>query len=226
MASNGIQISTYSIGEYSVGEEIANAITHGIGILAAVVGLTLMLSKAIPVLPGWKIAAVSVYGASLILMFLFSTLYHSITHLPSKAVLKRLDHCAIYLLIAGTYSPLMMIALGTPTAYTLLSVIWLLAFLGIAFKALFIHRYRRMALVTYLLMGWLCLFVVVELYKVLPGAGFSLIVIGGLFYTLGVVFYIAKQMPFSHAIWHLFVLGGTVSHCVAIAVYVIPSAQV
>nr|WP_261389980.1 hemolysin III family protein [Ferrimonas balearica] len=207
---------------YSIGEEIANAVTHGLGVAAAIVGLTLMLNKGIPVLPASGIAAISVYGGTLILMFLCSTLYHSIQHAPSKAVLKRLDHCAIYLLIAGSYTPLMLISLDNNGSHLLLAFIWVLAALGVLFKALFVHRFKKLAMTTYLLMGWASLAVIVELYKVLPTAGFALLLAGGLSYSLGTLFYAAKRFPYTHAVWHLFVLGGAVCHCLTIALYVIP----
>ena len=209
---------------YTAGEEIANSLTHGLGIAAAIVGLTLMLVKGAPVLSGGDIVAVSIYGGSLILMFLFSTLYHALTHLPSKALFKRLDHCAIYLLIAGTYTPFLVISLNTSGAWLLLATIWFLAIAGVLFKALFINRFKRLSLLTYLVMGWLSLLVVYELYQVLPATGFALLLIGGLCFTFGVLFYVAKTLPFNHAIWHLFVLGGAVCHALAIGVYVIPSA--
>ncbi|MBY5991509.1 PAQR family membrane homeostasis protein TrhA [Ferrimonas balearica] len=216
------QTASMQIKAYSVGEEIANATTHGLGVAAAIVGLTLMLTKGIPVLTASGIAAISVYGASLILMFLCSTLYHSVQHGPSKAVLKRLDHCAIYLLIAGSYTPLMLISLDNDGAHLLLGVIWALAAIGVLFKAFFVNRFKRLALITYLGMGWASLAVIVELYAVLPTAGFVLLLAGGLSYSLGTLFYAAKRLPYTHAIWHLFVLGGAVCHCLTIALYVIP----
>ncbi|MBY5920516.1 PAQR family membrane homeostasis protein TrhA [Ferrimonas balearica] len=219
--SNGIS-DPMQIRAYSIGEEIANAVTHGLGVAAAIVGLTLMLNKGIPVLPASGIAAISVYGGTLILMFLCSTLYHSIQHAPSKAVLKRLDHCAIYLLIAGSYTPLMLISLDNNGSHLLLAFIWVLAALGVLFKALFVHRFKKLAMTTYLLMGWASLAVIVELYKVLPTAGFALLLAGGLSYSLGTLFYAAKRFPYTHAVWHLFVLGGAVCHCLTIALYVIP----
>ncbi|BDY05291.1 hemolysin III family protein [Ferrimonas sp. YFM] len=208
---------------YSTGEEIANAVTHGLGIAAAIVGLTLMLTKGIPVLSGWEIASISIYGASLILLFLFSTLYHAISHPGAKQVFKRLDHCAIYLLIAGTYTPMMVISLDDWKADLVLATIWAMALAGILFKAFFVHRYKKLALTTYLVMGWLCLLVIYPLYQAMPNAGFNLLWIGGLCYSGGVAFYVAKRTPYTHAIWHLCVLGGAVCHCVAIAVFVIPS---
>mgnify|MGYP006197942929 CR=1 FL=1 len=209
---------------YTLGEEIANAITHGLGTAAAIVALTLMIVKALPALSGWQMAGIAVYGGSMISLFLSSTLYHSLTHPPTKAVLKRFDHSMIYLLIAGTYTPFLMITLKSAMAQTLLVIIWALALGGVLFKIFFVHRFKRASLITYLAMGWLSLLVVYELYEALPSPAFNLLIAGGLSYTLGAAFYAAKQYRYTHAIWHLFVLGGAACHCVAIAAYVIPLA--
>lgn len=211
-------------GAYSLGEEIANAVAHGLGAAASIVALTLMLVKAIPVLSALEVAAIAVYGGSLVALFLSSTLYHSFTHLPTKAVLKRLDHCAIFLLIAGTYTPFLMITLHTKMAQVLLVVLWFFAIAGVVFKIFFVHKFKRISLITYLVMGWLVVFVGYDMYQALPSAAFNLLLAGGLSYTIGATFYAAKQYRYTHAIWHGFVLGGAACHCVAIAVYVIPSA--
>ena len=209
---------------YPLGEEIANAITHGLGAAAAIVATTLLLVKGVPTLSGWHLAGVAVYGASMITLFLASTLYHAIHHHPSKAVLKRIDHCAIYLLIAGTYTPFMSITLHSASAHMLLAVVWGLAAVGIVFKIFFINRYQRISLATYLVMGWLAMFVVFELWHVMPRAGFNLLLAGGICYTVGAVFYAMKSVRYSHAIWHLWVIAGAVCHCVSIGIYVIPQA--
>ncbi len=208
---------------YSLGEEIANAVTHGLGTAAAIVALTLMMVKAAGVLDAANIAGIAVYGVSLITLFLCSTLYHSFYHPKVKAVLKRLDHSAIFVLIAGTYTPFLMITLQSPLARILLFVIWGMAVVGVLFKVFFIHRLKRVSLLIYLLMGWLSLLVVSELYVALPPPGFVLLVVGGLAYTVGAVFYAAKKYQYTHAIWHVFVLGGATCHCVSVAVYVIPT---
>lgn len=210
--------------DYSVGEEIANAVAHGLGTLAAVVALTLMLVKALPTLDAWQIAGIAVYGGSLVLLFLCSTLYHSFTHPPTRAVLKRMDHSAIFLLIAGTYTPFLMLTLQSRMANILLVVLWVIAIVGIVFKVFFVHRFKRVSLFSYLAMGWLSLLVIADLYQALPSPAFTLLLAGGVSYTIGTAFYAAKQVHYTHAIWHLFVLGGAACHAVAIGVYVIPGA--
>ena len=205
---------------YSAAEEIANAISHGLGIAAAVVGLTLLLVKGAGGLGGIGIASVSVYGGTLIFMFLCSTLYHAIDHLPSKAVLQRLDHCAIFLLIAGTYTPIMLIGLGTSEASALLGVIWTMALAGVLLKAIWGDRFKLLSLTAFLVMGWAAVFVFYQLWMVLPRPGFHLLWVGGLSYSVGVVFYVWRRVPFNHAIWHLFVLGGATCHCISIATIV------
>jgi hemolysin III len=207
---------------YPLGEEIANAVTHGLGVAAAIVGLTLLLTKGIPVLSGWELAAVAIYGGSLVALFLASTLYHAIPHPRAKDILKRIDHGAIYVLIAGTYTPFMTIKLHSEAAHLLLGVVWSLALAGVIFKIFFVHRFQWLSLSTYLIMGWLALFVVYELWHALDRTGFVLLLAGGLCFTIGAVFYAMKSLRYTHAIWHLWVVAGATCHCVAIGLYVIP----
>ncbi|MEQ4529816.1 MAG: hemolysin III family protein, partial [Mixta sp.] len=163
----------------------------------------------------------SLYGGSIILLFLASTLYHAIPYPRAKFWLKKLDHCAIYLLIAGTYTPFLLVGLNSPLAHGLMIVIWSLALAGIIFKLLFIHRFKALSLVTYLLMGWLSVIVIYELAMKLAPGGVWLLAAGGIIYTLGVIFYVAKRIPYNHAIWHGFVLGGSICHFLAIYLYVL-----
>lgn len=209
---------------YSPEEEVANAVTHGLAAAASIVAITLMLVKGLPVLSLGELIGVAVYGASLVLLFLASTLYHSITHARTKTVLKRLDHCAIYLLIAGTYTPLLMITLDSFAATVMLWLIWVIAVSGVVFKLYFIHRFQRLSLVTYLLMGWLSMFLIYDLWQSLDRTGFWLLLAGGLCFTLGAGFYAAKQYRFTHAIWHVFVAAGAACHAVLIGVFVIPGS--
>jgi len=206
---------------YSLAEEVANSISHGIGCLFGVIGLVLMLDQAIDARAGaLAIASYSLYGGSMILLFLASTLYHAIPGERAKFWLKKLDHSAIYLLIAGTYTPFLLVALKSPLAHGLMAFIWGLALVGIVFKLVFAHRFEALSLVTYMLMGWLSLIVLYQLALRLPSGSIWLLAAGGIIYSLGVIFYVAKRIPYNHAIWHGFVLGGSLCHFLAIYLYV------
>lgn len=208
-------------GPYSIKEEIANSVSHGLGVIAGIVALVLMLLKGQDHLTPIQLTGVTIYGASIIVLFLCSTLYHSVSHSGWKHKLKIADHCAIYCLIAGTYTPLMLISLQGTQSIVILTAIWSLAIGGLLFKTLFIHKFKKLSLVLYLAMGWLCVTVMGDLTKAMSEVGFNLLILGGLFYTLGVVFYVGKRIPFNHAIWHLFVLGGAMSHFLCIYLTVI-----
>lgn len=206
---------------YSLAEEIANSISHGIGLVFGIVGLVLLLIQAVDANANvMAIASYSLYGGSMILLFLASTLYHAIPHARAKIWLKKFDHCAIYLLIAGTYTPFLLVGLDSPLARTLMIVIWGLALLGILFKLTIAHRFKVLSLVTYLTMGWLSLIVIYQLTEKLALGGVTLLAAGGIVYSLGVIFYVCKRIPYNHAIWHGFVLGGSVCHFLAIYLYV------
>lgn len=197
---------------YTYREEIANYVSHGVGALLSVVGFIVLLVYAISEGSVVKVVSYSVYGVSLISLFLASTLYHAIKQSELKQIFKVLDHCAIYLLIAGTYTPLMAITLKGTLGYSMLAVIWGLAAVGILFKLKFSGRFKVVSLVSYLGMGFICLFFINTLYQTLSTAGFVLLVTGGLTYALGVYFYVQKKIAFNHAIWHLFVLAGAMCH--------------
>lgn len=214
------------IAPYSSREELANVITHGVGLLIAVAALGYMLTVMPAHLSVWQKLGVLVYGVSLILMFLTSTLYHSATKVDTKQRLKRLDHCAIYVLIAGSFTPLMSISITSSSATAILIAVWAMAAIGLVFKMFFTGRYEWVSTASYLLMGWLAVVVIGQLYDALPTEGFALLVGGGLAYSLGVVFYASKKIPFNHAIWHCFVLVGALSHCWLIAVHVLRNANV
>ncbi|NMH60519.1 PAQR family membrane homeostasis protein TrhA [Alteromonas ponticola] len=203
---------------YSLAEEWLNSVTHGVGFIAAIVGLVFMMLRAEHPL---AITAGAIYGATLILMFFSSTLYHAITHQKAKGWLKLFDHSAIYLLIAGTYTPLLLVAVGGWLGITMTAVVWALAVGGIVFKLVAQHRFPKVSLMTYLMMGWIALGLIYPLYMALPGAGLWLIVAGGLCFSFGVFFYVAKKVKYTHAIWHLFVLGGCSCHYFSIYYYVV-----
>ena len=216
-------MSVSSVSEYCDIEERANAITHGLGVVLGVVGLILLLIRAFDHQADMlTIASMAVYGSSIILLFLASTLYHSITTEKTKRLLKTLDHCAIYLLIAGSYTPFLLVSLRTPLAMGLMAVIWGIALVGIIMKIAFVYRFKRLSLMTYLAMGWLSLVVVYQLAMNIEMGGLVLLALGGVIYSLGVIFYVAKRIPYNHAIWHLFVLAGCACHFFAIYLYVTP----
>lgn len=216
-------MSASSVSEYCDIEERANAITHGLGVVLGVVGLILLLIRAFDYQADMlTIASMAVYGSSIILLFLASTLYHSITTEKTKRLLKTLDHCAIYLLIAGSYTPFLLVSLRTPLAMGLMAVIWGIALVGIIMKIAFVYRFKRLSLMTYLAMGWLSLVVVYQLAMNIEMGGLVLLALGGVIYSLGVIFYVAKRIPYNHAIWHLFVLAGCACHFFAIYLYVTP----
>lgn len=209
--------------QYSVKEEIANSITHGAGMVFGIIGLVMLLVKAVAhSADGLTITSMAIYGSSIIVLFLASTLYHAIPFQSAKRWLKTFDHSAIYLLIAGSYTPFLLVSLRTPLAIGLMVVIWSIALLGIVMKVAFVYRFKRFSLISYMAMGWLSLIVVYQLAMNLEVGGLALLAAGGLIYSLGVIFYVAKRIPFNHAIWHCFVLAGAVCHFLAIYYYVEP----
>jgi hemolysin III len=211
--------------EYTFAEELAHAITHGAGVILSIAGLSWMLYLSIDAGDPWRIAASIIYGLSLILLFLASTLYHAWPVSPRKRLLKMLDHCAIYVLIAGSYTPFMLVATRDSGSWWLFGTIWVLATAGIITKLWFRHRYPRLSLASYLGLGWLAVIAAPQIAAAIGPTGMTWVVAGGLSYTLGAVFYAAKKLPFNHAIWHLFVLAGGFCHFVAVAEYVLPVTQ-
>lgn len=198
-----------------------NSITHMVGAAAALVGLIILVVSAAQTGDPWKIVSVSIYGVTLLLLYVSSTLYHS-QRGKAKMVFRRLDHYAIYLLIAGSYTPFTMITLGSGWGWPIFGVIWGLAAVGIVLESLRPDGPRYQPLIIYLLMGWLVLMALGPLLQALPPEGFMLLLLGGLFYTVGVVFYaLDKKVKHFHAIWHLFVLAGSVSHYFTVLWYVI-----
>ncbi|MBB3167310.1 PAQR family membrane homeostasis protein TrhA [Simiduia aestuariiviva] len=205
---------------YSLAEELANSISHGLGAALSVAALTLMVAVSLAAEDGWKLASAIVYGTSLVLLFLASTLYHSVANTRAKQLLRLLDHCAIYLLIAGTYTPFLLINLRGAWGWTLFAVIWSLALFGVFFKIFFQHKFPRLSLFTYILMGWLIIVAMSEMIAKVPSGALWLLLAGGLVYTFGAVFYAWERIPYNHAIWHMFVLGGSTCHFLAIYLYV------
>ncbi|MEQ3638025.1 hemolysin III family protein [Alcanivorax sp.] len=208
---------------YSILEEWLNGLTHGIGAALSIAGTVILVVAASLLGDPWKIVSFSIFGASLILLYSASALYHSLRNPKWRAAFKMLDHCAIYCLIAGTYTPFLLVNLRGQTGWILFAVIWVLALTGIALKALYGHRFKLMRVGIYLAMGWLIVVASNDLTTKLNDTGFWLILAGGITYTVGVIFYLADRfIPFNHAIWHLFVMGGSICHFLSVYYGVLP----
>jgi hemolysin III len=205
-------------------EEIAHTLTHGVGILLSIGGLAVLVAFAALYGDAWHIVSSSVYGATLILLYTASTLYHGIPHPQAKSVLKQIDHAAIFLLIAGTYTPFTLVSLRGPWGWSLFGVVWGIALLGVLLELLGPARWRRWSLLLYLGLGWLVIVAVKPMLSAVEPGGLWLLLGGGLAYTLGALFYAWDRLTFNHAIWHLFVLLGSILHFFSVFFYVLPGS--
>nr|WP_314781332.1 hemolysin III family protein [uncultured Treponema sp.] len=200
---------------YSIGEEIANAVTHGIGAGLSVAALVLLIIRAVryapPELKAGYVVGFTIFGASLIILYLFSTLYHALP-LKAKKVFGIFDHCSIYVLIAGTYTAYCLSALHGAVGWTIFGIIWGMAVLGIVLYSIFGSRVRVLSVITYIPMGWLIIFAARPLKEQLPLLSFRFLIVGGIIYTAGCIFYAMKKVKWAHSIWHLFVIAGSIMH--------------
>ncbi|AEQ97317.1 PAQR family membrane homeostasis protein TrhA [Xanthomonas oryzae pv. oryzicola] len=197
-------------------DEIASAVTHGLGAIAALAGGSVLITLAAIHGDGWQLATAIVFSATLVLLYVASTLFHAIAHPGAKARLQVLDHCAIYLLIAGTYTPFTLINLRGPWGWGLFAAVWTIAAAGVIFKMFFTGRFRLLSTVLYLAMGWLIIVAIRPLLRSVDTWSLYWLLAGGLFYTLGTYFYQRDNQRYFHAIWHLFVLAGSTCHFVAV----------
>ena len=209
---------------YTFGEELANSLIHGLGIVLAIAGLIVLLSAAAIAGGVREITSCAIYGATLVILYTTSTLYHSVRRVEAKRVLRTLDHLAIFLLIAGTYTPFVLIALHGAWSWSLCAIVWSLAALGTIFELTSLRRFRRVMVALYVAMGWVGLIAIKPLAAALPAAGLWLLFGGGVSYTFGVLFYRWHSLRYHHAVWHLFVLGGSVLQYFAVLWYVLPQA--
>ncbi len=206
-------------------EELANLITHGIGVVISVVATVTMLRFAIP-LDWGHVVGVVVFGISLILLYSASTAYHTVTRDPAKKRLQLVDHTLIYVLIAGSYTPWLLVNLRGPWGWSLLALVWTLALLGVLIKLVWFPRFQRFGLALYIVMGWIVCIAIKPMFAAVNGPGMLWLFIGGILYTVGVIFYAQQRLRFAHLIWHLFVLGGSISHIVAVFVGVLGVGEV
>jgi len=207
---------------YTPGEEIANSVTHGVGAGLSIAALSILVTYAGSLGDVWRMVSFSIYGATLVLLYLASTFYHGFRSPRLKGIFRVLDHSAIFLLIAGTYTPFMLVSLRGWWGWTLFGVVWGLALCGILLEVFFMDRYKVLTMVLYIGTGWVAIVALKPLLSAVPPGGLLWLGVGGITYTLGVIFYLWEGMPYNHAIWHLFVLGGSVCHFFCILFYVLP----
>ena len=205
---------------YTAGEEFANVATHAVGLLASVVGVVVLMYLGLARDEVLHVASAGVYGATLVALYAASTLYHAFRQPEIKRVLRVLDHCAIYLLIAGTYTPFVLVGLGGGWGLTLFGIIWAMAAAGIVFKVFATGRFAVISTAAYVAMGWLGVVALGPLIRSLSGAALVWLLAGGIAYTAGTFFY-HRKIPYAHALWHVFVLAGSVCHFIAIGLYVL-----
>lgn len=209
--------------QYTLGEEVFNSVSHGVFALCAVIGGTVAVTLAVLFGGPTEIVACTIYAVSLFLLYTMSTLYHAFPFPKVKYVFRIFDHSSVFLLIAGTYTPFMLITLkGNIKGLVIFIVVWAAALIGIVLNAVSIKRFARLSLVLYLVMGWSIVFAIGDVVAALPTAGFWLLLLGGLSYTGGVAFYVAKKIKYTHAVWHLFVVLGSILHYFCIVLYVLP----
>jgi hemolysin III len=207
--------------KYTPGEEIANSVTHGIGVVLSIAALSVLVTLAAIYGDAYRVVSFSVYGATMILMYLASTFYHSFTNRRIKAFFRLFDHSAIFLLIAGTYTPFTLVTLRGVWGWTLFGLIWGSALAGIIVTIFLMNRLKWVSILIYVIMGWLVVIALKPLINGLPFRGLMWLLAGGIFYTGGIVFYVWDNLPYNHAIWHIFVLLGTISHFFCILFYVL-----
>ena len=206
---------------YSRREEVANAVTHGLGAALSIAALVLLIVYASLEGSAWHVVSFTIYGVSMVLLYAASTLVHAFPEGKVKDLFETFDHSAIYVFIAGTYTPLLLTTLRSPLGWTLLGIVWGLSAGGIVFKAFFTKRFLVLSTLFYVAMGWLIVFAWEPLQAQLPANGIRLLVAGGVCYTAGTLFYVWRGFPYHHAVWHLFVLAGSVCHFFAIFLYVL-----
>ena len=207
--------------KYTLGEELFNSISHGVGVLLSIAALVLLIIFAAIDGSGYKLASGIVYGISLILLYSMSMVYHIVQGKKGKAVMRIFDHCSIFILIAGTYTPYLLTILDKKMGWIMFGIIWGMAIIGIVMNSINLEKFKKISLICYIIMGWAIVFTIRPIINGVPFMGVLLLLIGGIVYTAGIIFYIMKKYRYMHSIWHLFVLGGSVCHYLSIQLFVI-----
>ena len=209
------------IPKYSLSEELISAISHGVGAALGIAALILCVIRGAQHHNPWAVVSGAIYGGTLTILYLMSTLYHALKVNKAKRVFRVIDHCSIFLLIAGTYTPFTLIGLRGPWGWGLFSAIWTLAIAGVIFKLFYTGRFKRLSTLIYIAMGWLVLVAIKPMWHSLDGWTLGWLFAGGAFYTLGTIFYHRESIPYSHAIWHMFVIAGSVCHFVSVSAQIL-----
>ena len=207
--------------KYTLGEELFNSISHGVGVLLSIAALVLLIIFAAIDGSGYKLASGIVYGISLILLYSMSMVYHIVQGKKGKAVMRIFDHCSIFILIAGTYTPYLLTILDKKMGWIMFGIIWGMAIIGIVMNSINLEKFKKISLICYIIMGWAIVFTIRPIINGVPFMGVLLLLIGGIVYTAGIIFYVMKKYKYMHSIWHLFVLGGSVCHYLSIQLFVI-----
>ncbi|MCX7714761.1 MAG: hemolysin III family protein [Clostridia bacterium] len=210
---------------YTVGEEIFNAVSHGIGALLSAAAFALLVVCAALYGDGYSIASAIVFGTSLVVLYSMSAVYHIATNATAKYVLRVFDHCSIFLLIAGTYTPYLLVTIRSVLGWTMFGLIWAAALVGVVLNCISMERFRRTSLICYVCMGWAIVFAMKPIASAMESTGLVLLIAGGIVYTIGVIFYVMKKYKYMHSVWHLFVLAGSICHYFSILLYVLPNLK-
>ena len=197
---------------YTLGEEIFNSVSHGVGTLLEIGGMVVLIVFSAIYADAWAVVSASIYGATLTILYAMSTLYHSLTNNKAKKFFRIMDHNSIFLLIAGTYTPFTLVALRGGLGWTLFGIVWGATVLGVIFNSINLEKYKKISLVCYIAMGWVIIMAIKPMIAALPIVSLIFLVLGGICYTGGVVFYAIKKIRYFHSVWHLFVLAGSILH--------------
>lgn len=206
---------------YTLGEEIFNSVSHGVGALLSIAGTVVLIVFAAIYNNAWAVVSSSIFGASLIILYTMSTLYHAITNQKAKKFFRIMDHNTIFFLIAGTYTPITLVPLRSPLGWVLFGIVWGAAILGIVFNSIDLEKFRKPSVICYILMGWVIVIAVKPMLETVNATSLLFLLIGGLFYTIGVVFYAIKKVKYFHSVWHLFTIAGSVFHYFSVLLFII-----
>lgn len=207
--------------KYTLGEEIFNSISHGVGAALAVAALVILIVRAVMYSDGYGLASALVYGISLIVLYSMSMVYHIVQNDKGKHILRKFDHCSIYLLIAGTYTPYLLMSLRGAKGWIMFGLIWGAALGGIILNSINVEKFRKISMVFYLCMGWAIIFTIKDIASSVAVTGLVFLLVGGIVYTVGVIFYAMKKYRYMHSVWHVFVLAGSIFHYFSILFYVL-----